>query len=194
MICYLKGKILKQKNGVINLITENNIGFRINISGSFFLSLRNEENVEVFTYMKVTENSIDLFGFRNLIEKNFFELLISVNGVGPKSALNILDLGSIEEIEKAIANADVNYLIKVNGIGRKSAERIVVELKNKVAKYDLKTNGEELVGDKLEEVIDALISMGYKKEDILLVIKKIDIENKNSEGILREVLKYLAKV
>ncbi|MFA5211499.1 MAG: Holliday junction branch migration protein RuvA [Patescibacteria group bacterium] len=194
MICYLKGKILKQKNGVINLITENNIGFRINISGSFFLSLRNEENIEVFTYMKVTENSIDLFGFRNLIEKNFFELLISVNGVGPKSALNILDLGSIEEIEKAIANADVNYLIKVNGIGRKSAERIVVELKNKVAKYDLKTNGEELVGDKLEEVIDALISMGYKKEDILLVIKKIDIENKNSEGILREVLKYLAKV
>jgi len=189
MISLIAGTIKNKNKNSITILTSSGVGYEINVVTSFLAEVKVGEEVEIYTYLKVAETALELFGFRNLEEKNFFELLISIKGLGPRGALNILSIGSITEIQDAIGRGDVSYLTQVSGIGRRTAERLVVELKNKIGK-SLKVNFDdnEKVGDKLSDVVEALVAMGHTKEDAREIVKNLDVKDKTVEQLLKEAL------
>ena len=190
MISLIAGTIKNKNKNSITILTSSGVGYEINVVTSFLAEVKVGEEVEIYTYLKVAETALELFGFRNLEEKNFFELLISIKGLGPRGALNILSIGSIIEIQDAIGRGDVSYLTQVSGIGRRTAERLVVELKNKIGK-SLKVNFDdnEKVGDKLSDVVEALVAMGHTKEDAREIVKNLDVKDKTVEELLKLALK-----
>ena len=187
MISFLTGKIIQKNKASVVVMTSGGIGYEVKV-GSVECGVGNEINL--YTYLKVSETAMELYGFETLGEKTFFELLISVKGVGPKGALNILGLGSIDEIQNAIGRADAKYLTQVSGLGKRTAERLCVELKNKVGSSEGDVAG--VMSDSLGEVVEGLVTMGYSKEEARDVIKQIDSDGKTTEELLREALKYLS--
>ena len=192
MISFLKGTIHSVDKDNVVVQTTGGVGYKIFLSKNIVLKYLSGQEASFFTYLKVSDSALDLYGFENTEQKEFFELLLSVSGVGPKSAMNILNLGSIDDIKGAIARQDVKYLTTVQGMGQKTAERLVVELKNKIGKME---NMAEITGDSqiLADVIDGLASMGYGKEEAKDTVKSIDTKNKTTEQVLREALKRLSK-
>ena len=155
MIAYLAGKILVKKENYVILVV-NQIGYKIFAASKFLAELSGE--VELYIYHQVKEDGQALYGFKTLEELEFFELLLTVSGVGPKSALNIMSLAAVAELKNAIALGNHQLLTKVSGIGAKTAERLVVELKAKVGHLSLAA-GEG--GGARNDEIEALISLGY---------------------------------
>ncbi|OGH89456.1 MAG: Holliday junction DNA helicase RuvA [Candidatus Magasanikbacteria bacterium RIFOXYC2_FULL_40_16] len=192
MISFIKGTIHSVDKDNVVVQTTGGVGYKIFLSKNIVLKYLSGQEASFFTYLKVSDSALDLYGFENTEQKEFFELLLSVSGVGPKSAMNILNLGSIDDIKGAIARQDVKYLTTVQGMGQKTAERLVVELKNKIGKME---NMAEITGDSqiLADVIDGLASMGYGKEEAKDTVKSIDTKNKTTEQVLREALKRLSK-
>lgn len=185
------GQVVTIKKGFLHILTQTGIGYKVNITNSFLCDLCEGQEIKIYTYLKVSENALDLYGFKTLEDKEFFEMLISVKGIGPKGALNILGLGSILEIKKAINRGDVNYLTQVSGIGKKTAERLVVELKNKT-----QSNEEEMIfakGNVLGEVVDGLVTMGYSREEAREAIKGIENIDKTTEELMKIVLKSFSR-
>jgi len=150
------------------------------------------QDAELYTYLKVSEQAHDLYGFATKDEKAFFELLLSVKGVGPKGALNILSLGSIANIQDAIARADIGYLTQVSGLGKKTAERMCVELKSKVGKVS-KAGVPGSDSGVLGDVVEGLAAMGYTKEEAREAVQHLDATNKKAEALLREALSLLLR-
>lgn len=190
MISFISGILKCKGKSEVTVLTSSGVGYEINVTTSFLADVKIGEELEIYTYLKVAENALELFGFRNLEEKTFFELLISVKGLGPRGALNILALGSLEEIQDAIGRGDVSYLTQVSGIGRKTAERLVVELKTKIVKtLKSSVDSDEKVGDKLSDVVEALVAMGHSKEEAREIVKSLDVGNKTVEELLKLALK-----
>lgn len=190
MISLLVGEVIGNQDGEIEILTTGGVGYKVFASLIAQKEWRVGKSVRVMTYLSVRENSQDLFGFVDQTEKTLFVRLLDVNGVGPKTALHILSLGSASEISTAINRGDVDYLTKVSGIGKKTAERIVVELKNKMTSIDTGHLGGEdnqAVGD----AVDGLVAMGYTVQQAREVVKKIDVNNKTSEQILRLALQMI---
>ena len=192
MISYLTGTILSKQKTSMTLLTSSGVGYEVVLTPARLAALKTKDTLSVYTYLRITDNAHTLFGFFQLEEKAFFELLLSVSGVGPKSAMNILALGSIEEIESAIARKDVKYLTSVQGMGKKTAERLVVDLQNKVTASAMKVE-KGPSGKVLSEVIDALVAMGYQKNEAIAVAKQLEVGEKKTEVVLREALRLLAK-
>ncbi len=188
MIAFLKGKI--EFNTDEYLILEvNGVGYKVYIPGNTFKDLPDKkEKIKLYTYLYVRETAMDLYGFLKLEELEIFELLISISGIGPKGALGVLNVVSISTLKKAIANEESEILTKVSGIGKKMAEKIILELKNKVGEKfkDQKTGSDS-------EAIDALMSLGYKLKESREVLKKVPDEVKGVENRVREALKLLGK-
>jgi len=188
MISFLRGTINSVDVNKIVVLTDSGVGYEVFVGQG---TGDRGQGIELYTYLKVSENAMELYGFQTLGEKKFFELLISVKGVGPKGALNILGLGSIEEIKSAISRSDVPYLIQVSGMGKRTAERLCVELKNKVERGT--GNGERgVAGDKLGEVVEGLVTMGYSREEVRGVVLELKHADKSTEQLLKEALKLLA--
>jgi len=189
MIGFIEGKI-EYSADKYAIVDVNGVGYKIYISGSTFKNLpKKGDKVKLFTHLHVREDILDLYGFLNQKELEFFELLISISGIGPRGAINILNVASVETIKKAIANEESSILTKVSGIGKKTAEKIILELKNKVS-------GGELLGDKAgadSEAIDALISLGYRLYEAREVLRKIPDSIKEVGDKVREALKLLSK-
>ena len=188
MIASLTGKIESNTDKYV-ILDINGIGYKVYISGNTFKNLpKKGEKIKLYTHLYVRENIMELYGFLNPKELEIFELLISIPGIGPKGALNILTVVSIETLKRAIANEESAVLTKVSGIGRKIAEKIVLELKNKV--------GDEFVGKSLNEdaeTIDALVSLGYKVQEAREAVKKLPKDIEGVENRVREALKLLGK-
>lgn len=193
MISYLVGKIVSKQSGSVTVLTSSGLGYKVNLAGSFSFELAEGQELELHTYLKVSETAMDLYGFKTLEEKQFFQVLISVKGVGPKGALNILNLGSIDEIKSAVSRGDVVYLTQVSGIGRRTAERMVVELKSKLKTKGSKPGEVSVVGDVLGEVIDGLVALGYTKEEARSVAQGLDATGKTTEELLRMALRGISK-
>ena len=193
MISFIQGKIINKKENSLTVLTSAGVGYEVSLQTEKCAVLEVENVVGLYTYLRVSENAMDLYGFETLAEKDFFELLISVNGVGPKSALNILGLGSLDEIQKAISNSDAEYLTRVSGIGKRTAERLVVELKSKVKDKGLRNKEQAKDGGVMGDAIDGLVSLGYSKEEARLTVRDLDAEGKTSEQLLREALKGVGK-
>lgn len=189
MIGFIEGKI-EYSNDRYAVLEVNNIGYKVYISANTFKKLpKKGEKVKLFTHLHVREDIMDLYGFLDRSDLEFFELLISISGIGPKGATNILNVASVDTLKKAIANEESSILTKVSGIGKKTAEKIILELKNKVS-------GGELLGDKAGadgEVIDALIGLGYKLYEAREVLKKIPHDVKEVGDKVKAALKLLGK-
>ena len=190
MIAYLKGKILDKLNKSVILLS-NDIGYEIFLPEKFLLKIKKDQELALYIYHKQREDSQELYGFENLQEREFFMQLISVSGVGPKSALSVLSISNINDLKKAIVSANADMFKKVSGIGTKTAERIVVELKNKLAVLDTDSNQENRA--ELDEVFEALNALGFNDNDIRSVYGKIPNDLKSISDKIKAALKLLKK-
>ncbi len=171
--------MIGQINGTIShrgdrfvIINTGGVGYKTNVTTETLLQLaQTETEITLWTHLVVREDALDLYGFLDKAELEFFQLLITVSGIGPKSALAILSLAGPETLRKAIVAGNTEYLTKVSGIGRKNAEKIVLELKDKLGKLGEFMPTEEL--DREADVLSALQALGYSARDAREAIKKI---------------------
>ena len=197
MFSYIKGTLeIKTLNYIV--IDVNGVGFKIFMSESAIQRLdETGKNIKIFTHMQVKEDDISLYGFITNEELRMFELLISVSGVGAKSAINMLSSITPSKFALAVISNDVKTLTKIPGIGTKSAQRIILELKDKlktedsITKDDVEIKNSIIEDNKLEEAIQALKVLGYTRQEIENVIKKIDTTTLSIEDIIRKALGYL---
>ena len=177
MIAHLNGTVV-EKFGFNGLIVDvNGVGYEIMVSALDFDNVSLGEERKFYTYHAVRENAEELYGFSSLMAKKLFELLISVQGVGPKAGIAILSLAEPEEVRNAIANADAGFIAKASGVGKKSAERIIVDLRDKVgipSKYG--TGGVKLKAGESEpdEALDALMALGFSLKEATAALEKVD--------------------
>jgi Holliday junction DNA helicase RuvA len=185
MFYSIKGK-LKKKGISFVAIEAGGLGYRIVVPSIALSFLPKEgEEAELYLHLHLREDGAELFGFLNEEELIFFEMLISVSGVGPRTALGILGLAPMAGLKSAIRAGDADTLIKAFGVGRKTAERITIELKDKVG-----GEAEEIGGGRLD-VIDALVGLGYSRRQAQEAVRKISGENKSPEEVIKEVLKQI---
>jgi holliday junction DNA helicase RuvA len=192
MIGRIKGKVVLKKEKFL-IVETNGVGYKINISLDTLSKIKktgtNAEEVTFWTHTHVREDAFDLYGFSEYSELEFFEMLIGISGIGPKSALAILGITSIETLSKAISTGDTSYLTKVSGIGRKTAEKIVIELRDKISnKIDEK--GESSLQGELD-TLEALKSLGYSQNQAREALKKIP-PDLNTNAKIKEALKILS--
>lgn len=190
MISYLKGTILAKGQGYV-ILDVNNVGYRIHVSPPIFAETIIGEPREFYLHEHVREDALDLYGFKSMGEMEFFELLLSISGVGPKSALGVISIASPQEVKESIAHGDPHLLTKVSGIGKKTAERIVLELRDKVAHISIAGKRDES-GARSDE-IDALIALGYSLGQAREALRGVEAGVKDSGERIRAALKHLSK-
>lgn len=184
MISYLYGKIISKKDKFI-VLEVNNIGYKVFLSKKALNELEEEKNVKLFCFLNVKENGLDLYGFLSEGELEFFEILDSIRGVGPKAALEISSLGPIDKIKNRIIERDEKLLSGISGIGSKKAETIILELSRKI-KVSAKS-------ENIDEAEDALINLGFSKNEAKNALKNIPQAIKDSEEKVKQALKILGK-
>lgn len=200
MLSYIKGELAEVFEDTI-VVENNGMGINVKVPATVLLNIPSiGEDIKVYTYLYVREDAINVYGFLTRDDLNVFKLLLNVNGVGPKAALGILSTISANDLRYAVLSDDVNAIKKAPGIGAKTAQRLIIELKDK-----LKLESEEAlilnanVGTKpsddlilKNDAIEALVSLGYSQREAMDAVKKVDISNKNLDDIIKESLKNLA--
>ena len=198
MIAYLEGKLI-EKNPTLLILEVNGVGYAVNIPVSTYGSLvETGQMVKILTYQHVREDELKLYGFSTKPEKELFELLIAVNGVGPRMALSILSCISVQEFQRSVLQEDLDVLTAISGVGKKKAQRLIVELKEKLSKVDLGERKdlreeEAILTPAVDEAALALISLGYTKVDARRALDKVTEETKEAlpvEELIKRVLKY----
>ena len=206
MLAYIKGKLEMKMTGYI-VIDVGGLGYKIYMSETGIDKLGNiGEDVKVHTYYKVREDDISIFGFNTQEELRMFELLISVSGVGAKTAISMLAVCDPTEFALAVISEDINTLTQIPGVGAKSAQRIILELKDKIKKEQqiqeltqatkgIKTNVEVAMenSQKIDEAIAALQVLGYNKKEIEKAFDKLDKKELSTEDLIRKGLTILGK-
>ena len=186
MLSYIKGQVLERRAGYC-IVLAGSLGYKIFIGTSLVEKSTPGSIAEFYLYHQVKEDGQALFGFATLAELEFFELLISVSGVGPKSGLNIMSSARLDDLKSAIASGDHAPLTRVSGIGAKTAQRLVIELKGKVDWLETAAVGTSVLGDELE----ALIGLGYSREQARLALSNVDSSLTDSSERLRQALRNL---
>lgn len=188
MIGHLRGKIthLGDRYAILDV---QGVGYKIYTTAPNLLLSNNEEESSFWTHLVVREDVLDLYGFKHKNELDFFELLISVSGVGPKSALGILSIADTETLKKAVAGGNSSYLTSVAGIGKKSAEKIILELRDKIGA--LAQDGSDLGQE--EDVMAALQALGYSLREAREAIKKLPAEITDTNARIKEALKFVSR-
>ncbi len=179
MIAQIQGTIEYIQNNYI-VVSVNDIGYQIFVTNFTLQKISLKEKIKLYTFTYVREDTLALYGFLKLAEKEMFELLISISGIGPKAALGILSIAEPKTIQTAILNDDVSILTKVSGIGRKTAERVILELKNKIENISIEDSDKEsknIIGN--AEAVEALQAMGYTSSEAREALSSIptDIED-----------------
>jgi holliday junction DNA helicase RuvA len=182
MIGSIRGKVTFRSEKYI-LVEAEGVGYKVNVSPDTLSKVADEVFLLVHTHVK--EDAIDLYGFQGQEELVFFEMLLGVSGIGPRSALAILGIASIDVLRRAISTGDVAYLTKISGIGKKTAEKIVIELRDKMGK-DL--SGTSLQGEL--DALEALKSLGYSQGEAREALKKIS-QDLDTNSKIKEALKVL---
>ena len=192
MISFLEGKIIL-KTEKYAIIETGGIGLRVYLSEKTLSKIPQiGGSVKLFTHLSIKETGWDLFGFLTFEELEFFELLILISGIGPKTAANILSAASVDDLEEAIVLGDETILSRVSGIGKKVAQKIVIELKTKVKKIAKGTGDKFRVADDIE-IIDALVALGYRVYEARDALKQVPPEIKGVENKVKEALRRLGK-
>ncbi len=192
---YIKG-IFKSIEKEYIVIECGNIGFKIFTSGSTISNMPAiDQQIKIYTHQIVREDFIGLYGFLTKDEISMFNLLISINGVGPKAALSLMSIANVSTLKYAIITDDDKLITKAPGIGKKTAQRIILELKDKIALGDAMPKGAtisdiDIDNEKLSEAVGALIALGYSDKEAEKAIEKAD-RSKSVEDIIKECLKIL---
>lgn len=189
MIAKIKGKIEYLKDNYV-VVDVQGVGYKLFVSAYTFGKVAGQEQVDFFVHTHVREDAIDLYGFLNMEELEMFELLISISGVGPKSGLGILTVATPKTIKTAILNEDSSILTKVSGVGKKTAERVILELRNKVADMP-ESEKDTTVSD--SDAIEALMSMGYSVTEARDALKMVPGDIKDIGRRVGAALKNLGK-
>lgn len=199
MIALLTGRLAHKSPDAI-IIDVNGVGYRVQIPFSTYYELPEEgKTVSLSIHTHVKEDSISLFGFRTIAEKEFFQRLISVSGIGPKMARDILSNIQPEELAAAIVQGNLVRLSSIPGIGKKTAERLVLELKEKVRKMGMAPSAQEAPSSETpaevaDDVASALVNLGYKEAVVRKVLAEMSVEpHASTEAVLRQALRVLMK-
>jgi len=192
MIATLSGTI-KQKTEKSVTIEVAGVGYEVFSPLPLLERAKVGREAQLYTHLHVREDAMELYGFATQEELEFFKQLISVSGVGPKSALAILSLTSVADLKKAISHGDASLLTKVSGIGKKTAERLIVELKSKVDALDAgtATGGLENLGD--NQAIDGLVGLGYSVREAREALQQVDKNITAVKDRIKAALKSLGK-
>ena len=197
MIAYLKGIIDTKRQDYV-VIDVHGVGYKIFMPEGAIQNLEVDSEVKIYTFMRVREDDVSLYGFLNVEELAMFELLISVGGIGAKSAVGILSNIAPSKFALAVITDDVTTLKKLPGIGAKTAQRIILELKDKIKTQEATEQENEIkqkteVSDSAKDAIEALQVLGYTRREVEEAISKIGESNLTTEEIIKQGLKYLGR-
>jgi len=187
MIGHLEGEVLATR-ATYGIVNASGVGYKVFCTKETLAQMRPRTSVALWTHLAVRESILDLYGFATEEELRFFELLLMVSGIGPKSALAILDIAAVETLRSAIAGSNAGYLTKVSGIGKKTAEKIILELKDKVGLSDA-LGARSLNSD--EGALEAMRSLGYSQTEAREALRKVPVEVEGVNDRLREALRIL---
>ena len=188
MISSLSGTVLAKQDRTA-IVEVGGVGYLVYLTRNFLEKLAPGQEVQLFIHTNVREDDISLYGFPSSEEWGFFRLLLTVSGVGPKSALEILNV-ELSKARRAISQRDVAFLTLIPGIGKKTAERIIVDLQGKMKEEIL----EESAGSPLEakeEIVQALVSLGYHRNHVVQGLKKVPAEVSGEEAIIKYFLQNI---
>ncbi len=195
MFYYLEGKValIGQNTAVIDI---GGVGYNCYTSTNTLSYLTVGNTARLYTYCNIREDVFDIYGFYDINEKRCFEMLLSVSGVGPKAAISVLSSATPEQIALAVVTDDTGPFTAAQGIGKRIAQRIILELKDKIAKDGFVINKPQATdrstitaGKKLSEISAALAVLGYSNAEITTYLRGIDVEGSSVEDVIREVLK-----
>ena len=192
MIAHLDG-IIAEKFERSTIIDVNGVGYELMLTTPDFEKIKLGDKIKFYTYHSVRENAEELYGFSSLTAKKLFQLLISVQGIGPKAAMNILSLAPPEDVRNAIANTDAAFIAKASGVGKKSAERVIVDLRDKVGMPSHYGATEAIYAPsnslpETDEALDALIALGFQLKEATAALAQVD-KNLPVEDRIRQALK-----
>lgn len=187
MIGYIRGKVLDKKHSFL-IVDVSGIGYIVRTTGEILESIKNGEEICLFTHLAVRENSMDLYGFRSEDDLNIFEMLLEVSGIGPKSAITIISVAGSSIIREAVVFGDSSRLTAIGGVGKKTAEKIVVELSGKIKQG---SENQKLPSEDLD-VLEALKTLGYREKDIQEAIKLVPKNISGTNTKIKEALKILS--
>ena len=192
MIAQLRGEIADISGNTIVLLV-GGVGYRVNTTLETIQKIKESDtsNITLKTYLAVRETSLDLYGFLENEELSFFEMLLSVSGIGPKSALSILNVADVETLKTAVSTGESSYLTKVSGIGKKNAEKIIIELRDKLGAIASKADNTNMKEEM--ETFEALQTLGYSTREAREAMKNISKEANTPSERIKEVLKILGK-
>lgn len=192
MITQIKGRLI-EKSPTELVVDCNGIGYSINITLNTFSKIGNDENIRLYTHLIVKEDSHTLFGFHSKSERSLFKLLISVSGVGASTARTMLSSMTTGEIISSINTEDVNSVQSIKGIGSKTAQRIILELKDKIHSQEIDDSQIHLMTKDVDEAITALEVLGYSRKQTIKIINQIKAENPNIsvESLIKKALNKL---
>lgn len=192
MIAHLSGTLLFAGDRFI-VIDVSGVGYKVRVGLDTLRMLReNEKNgASLWIHTSVREDALDLYGFEKQAELEFFEMLIGVSGIGPKSALGILNIAPVDHLKEAIAMGDASALTKVSGIGSKSAQKIILELRDKLG-GDINEKGTTMLGEE-RDAIEGLIALGYAEREAREAMKGVSPGTKGTSARIKEALKNLGK-
>lgn len=199
MIRHITGRYLCYDSGAIVIQTEGGIGFRVNIpSYSPLLNAREGDSIEVYTHMQVRDDGMSLYGFPDLEGLKLYEQLITVNGVGPKAGLSIMSLGTASQVKKLIGMRDAAGISKAQGVGKKTAERIILELAEKIGEFDEasisdndNSSGQRIISGERTEAVLALTTLGYTNKEAEDAIGMVTDEGLSTEEYIKKALRFL---
>ena len=199
MIRHITGRYLCYDSGAIVIQTEGGIGFRVNIpSYSPLLNAREGDSIEVYTHMQVRDDGMSLYGFPDLEGLKLYEQLITVNGVGPKAGLSIMSLGTASQVKKLIGMRDAAGISKAQGVGKKTAERIILELAEKIGEFDEtsisdtdNSSGQRIISGERTEAVLALTTLGYTNKEAEDAIGMVTDEGLGAEEYIKKALRFL---
>ncbi|MDO8481867.1 MAG: Holliday junction branch migration protein RuvA [bacterium] len=187
MIGHIEGEV-RAVRPTFAIVSVGGVGYKIALTKEALAKLRPEKIAVFWTHLAVREDALDLYGFGNEEELRIFELLLTVSGIGPKSALAVMDVASVETLRSAISQANATYLTEVSGIGKKTAGKIVLELKDKIG-ASAAESAHALHGD--QEAQEAMRALGYSQNEAREALRKVPRSVVNSNDRLREALKII---
>ena len=192
MIAHLFGTIAEKFGAGSIVIDVHGVGYEVSVSAGDFEAVALGQDAKFYTYHHVREQAEELFGFSSLAAKKLFEMLITVQGVGPKAALAILSLGDAEHVRNAIANADSAFVQKAAGVGKKTAERVVVDLSDKVGlptHYGRADTPVQVELNTSDEALEALMALGYTLADATKALENIDVNLSTAQRVTEALKK-----
>ncbi|MCF6347382.1 MAG: Holliday junction branch migration protein RuvA [Flavobacteriaceae bacterium] len=193
MITHIRGRLI-EKNPTFAIIECNGVGYFLHISLNTYSKIPDSEAVKLYTYLSIKEDSHSLFGFADKVEREIFKLLISVSGVGNSIARTMLSSMTPEQIQHAIASEDVATIQSVKGIGAKTAQRVIIDLRDKIVKtYELSEDSIQSNNTIKDEALSALEVLGFSRKQVEKLVQKIIQEAPNTtlENIIKKALKIL---